>query len=87
VHSSAWKQVAFLAYVHKLIPEGAEVFLVGDRYFGLVAVLRQFDQWNWFYVPRQKSDTVFGSMRSMIGSASAAISTNLGKVSGWEATS
>jgi hypothetical protein len=56
-HSSAWKQVALLAYVHKLIPKGAAVFLVGDCEFGSVAVLRQLDQWLWFFVLRQKSDT------------------------------
>jgi hypothetical protein len=55
-HSSAWKQLALLAYVHKLIPIGAAVFLVGDCEFGSVAALRQLDQWHWFYVLRQKSD-------------------------------
>lgn len=57
-HSSAWKQLALLAYVRKLIPNGAAVFLVGDCEFGPVAVLRQLDQWHWFYVLRQKSDTM-----------------------------
>lgn len=57
-HSSAWKQLALLAYVRKLIPSGAAVFLVGDCEFGSVAVLRQLEQWRWFYVLRQKSDTL-----------------------------
>jgi hypothetical protein len=56
-HSSAYKHLALLAYVGKLIPKGAVVFLVGDREFGAVAVLRQLDQWRWVYVLRQKSDT------------------------------
>ena len=56
-HSSAYKQLALLAYVRTLIPKGAAVFLVGDCEFGSVAVLRQLDQWRWFYVLRQKSDT------------------------------
>ena len=56
-HSSAWKQLALWAYVRKLIPSGAAVFLVGDCEFGSVAVLSQLDQWHWFYVLRQKSDT------------------------------
>ena len=56
-HSSAWKQLALLAYVRKLIPKGAAVFLVGDSEFGSVAALRQLDEWHWFYVLRQKSDT------------------------------
>lgn len=56
-HSTAVKQLALLAYVRKLIPTGAGVFLVGDCEFGSVAVLRQLDRWYWFYVLRQKSDT------------------------------
>ena len=57
-HSSACKQLALLAYVRKLIPTGAAVFLVGDCEFGSVAALRQLDQWHCFYVLRQKSDTL-----------------------------
>lgn len=56
-HSSARKQLALLAYVRKLIPTKAAVFLVGDCEFGSVAVLRQLDKWQWFYVLRQKADT------------------------------
>jgi hypothetical protein len=56
-HSSAYKQLALLAYVRKLIPTEAAVFLVGDCEFGAVAVLRQLDQWRWFYVLRQKGDS------------------------------
>jgi hypothetical protein len=56
-HSSASKHLALLAYVRKLIPQKAAVFLVGDCEFGAVAILRQLDQWHWFYVLRQKSDT------------------------------
>ena len=56
-HSSAYKHLALLAYVRKLLPAGAAVFLVGDCEFGSVAVLRQLDNWRWLYVLRQKSDT------------------------------
>jgi hypothetical protein len=56
-HSSASKQLALLAYVRSLIPVGAAVFLVGDSEFGSVAVLRQLDEWRWFYVLRQKANT------------------------------
>jgi len=56
-HSGAGKQLALLAYVRKLLPKGAAVFLVGDCEFGPVEVLRQLDKWHWFYVLRQKSDT------------------------------
>ena len=56
-HSSAGKQLALLAYVRKLLPKGAAVFLVGDTEFGPVEVLRQLDTWGWFYVLRQKTST------------------------------
>lgn len=54
-HSSAYKQLALLAYVHGLIPEGAPVLVVGDNEFGAIPVLRQLDQWGWHYVLRQKA--------------------------------
>jgi hypothetical protein len=56
-HSTAGKQLALLAYVRKLLPKGAVVFLVGDTEFGPVEVLRQLDSWKWFYVLRQKTST------------------------------
>jgi hypothetical protein len=56
-HSTAGKQLALLVYVRKLLPQGAGVFLVGDSEFGSVAILRQLDQWGWFYVLRQKTST------------------------------
>lgn len=56
-HSTAHKQLALLSYVKTLIPLGATVFLVGDTEFGSVKVLKQLDDWRWYYVLRQKSDT------------------------------
>jgi len=56
-HSSAYKQRALLAYVQRLMPAGAKVLIVGDSEFGAVDVLRQLDQWGWFYVMRQKGNT------------------------------
>lgn len=56
-HSAAGKQLALLAYVRKLLPKGAAIFLVGDCEFGPVDVLRQLDRWGWFYVLRQKTNT------------------------------
>jgi hypothetical protein len=56
-HSSAIMQLALLNYVRKLLPVGAAVFLVGDCEFGSVEVLKWLEQWHWFYVLRQKSDT------------------------------
>ncbi len=56
-HSTAWKQLALLGYVRKLLPEGTVVFLVGDTEFGPVDALRQLDSWGWLYVLRQKTST------------------------------
>jgi hypothetical protein len=56
-HSSAFQQLALLNDVRKLLPADAAVFLVGDSEFGSVEVLKWLDQWHWFYVLRQKSDT------------------------------
>ena len=56
-HSSAFKQLALLNYVRLLLPVGASVFLVGDCEFGSVEALKWLDQWRWFYVLRQKSDS------------------------------
>jgi hypothetical protein len=57
-HSSAYKQLALLNYIRKLLPANAVVFLVGDCEFGAVEVLQWLDQWHWCYVLRQKSDTL-----------------------------
>jgi hypothetical protein len=56
-HSSAFKQLALLNYVRKLLPFDAVVFLVGDCEFGSIEVLQWLDRWRWYYVLRQKSDT------------------------------
>jgi hypothetical protein len=55
-HSSGHRQLALLAYVRGLIPDGAAVSLVGDSEFGSVKVLRCLDQWHWLYVLRQKAN-------------------------------
>jgi hypothetical protein len=56
-HSTAHKQLALLAYVRRLLPPGATVLLVGDAEFGAVAVLRQVEQWGWYYGLRQRPNT------------------------------
>ncbi len=56
-HSTAHKQIHLLGYVRRLISLGIPVFLVGDSEFGSISVLRQLDQWHWFYVLRQKGNT------------------------------
>jgi len=62
-HSTGHKQLALLSYVRSLIPQKATVFLVGDTEFGPVKVLKKLDQWHWFYVLRQKSDTYVWSAK------------------------
>jgi hypothetical protein len=52
-HSTSVKQLALLAHVHRLIPKGVLVLVVGDCEFGAVDVLRQLDRWCWQYVLRQ----------------------------------
>ena len=56
-HSSGQQQVSLLRYVRTLLPKAAPVFLVGDSEFGSILVLRQLEQWRWFYVLRQKANT------------------------------
>lgn len=56
-HSTASKQIALLSYVKSLLPPDATVFLVGDTEFGAVNVLKELDQWRWYYVLRQKTNT------------------------------
>ena len=56
-HSSGKQQVSLLKYVRSLIPQNTPVFLVGDSEFGSIAVLRQLEEWHWFFVLRQKGNT------------------------------
>lgn len=55
-HSSACKQLALLDYVHRLIPKGTPVSVVGDSEFGAVEVMRQLKRWHWHYALRQKAN-------------------------------
>lgn len=56
-HSSGRHQLALLKYVKGLLPKKSVVFLVGDSEFGSILVLRQLDQWHWFYALRQTTRT------------------------------
>jgi hypothetical protein len=56
-HSSGDQQIRLLKYVGTLLPKGAPIFVVGDSEFGSLSVLRQLEQWHWFYVLRQKGNT------------------------------
>jgi hypothetical protein len=54
-HSSSWVQLALLAYVRKLLPQGVPVLLVGDTEFESGEVQNRLKDWQWSYVLRQKS--------------------------------
>ncbi len=56
-HSSGKQQISLLKHVGSLLPKNTPVFLVGDSEFGSIAVLRQLQQWHWFFVLRQKGNT------------------------------
>jgi hypothetical protein len=56
-HCTAEIQLALLAYVRGLLPNGIAVLLVGDTEFGSVEVLQRLDEWHWDYVLRQKTST------------------------------
>lgn len=56
-HSSGKQQISLLKHVESLLPKNAPVFLVGDSEFGSIVVLQQLEQWRWFFVLRQKSNT------------------------------
>ncbi|MEP7355620.1 MAG: IS4 family transposase [Anaerolineales bacterium] len=47
-------QLALFKRVRGLLPENAQVVLVGDAGFSSVLVLRQLEAWGWQYVLRQK---------------------------------
>ena len=83
-HSTAGKQLALLAYVRKLLPKGAAVFLVGDSEFGPVEVLRQLDHWRWFYVLRQKANTHVWLHEAQGWQDFGSFVQNPDRVCGWE---
>lgn len=54
-HASAAAQLRLLAAVHRLVPPGARVLLVGDSEFEAGGVQAQLAAWGWGYVLRQKA--------------------------------
>ncbi len=65
-HSTAHKQAALLSYVRSLLPPEISVFLVGDTEFGAVKVLKQLEDWCWYYVLRQKGSTLIQAETSQV---------------------
>ncbi len=55
-HSSSYKQRALLGYVRRLVPNNGatRVLVVGDSEFGSVAVMKQLEEWGFYYVLRQR---------------------------------
>jgi hypothetical protein len=68
-HSSAYKQRALLGYVRRFLvpdqptPSSSRVLVVGDCEFGAVEILKQLEEWGWYYVMRQKSSHLVNSRR------------------------
>jgi hypothetical protein len=59
-HSSAQVQLALLAYVRTLLPDGARVLLTGDCEFESGEVQEQVETvWHWQYALRQKPNNLF----------------------------
>lgn len=56
-HSTARKQIALLAYVRTLLPDGCRVSLVGDGEFGTSRLVRVLQAWDWDYVLREGGHT------------------------------
>ena len=52
--SSTSTHVALLRLVHRLVPGGVAVLVVGDSEFGDVPVMQQLEEWDWHYALRQK---------------------------------
>lgn len=50
-------QLALFKRVHGLLPDLAQVILVGDAGFSSVSVLSQLEEWGWQYVLRQKGSS------------------------------
>jgi hypothetical protein len=55
-HSSAFKQLAVLHHVRRLLPPRVAVVLVGDSEFGSIEVMQQLENWHWSYALRQKAN-------------------------------
>lgn len=52
--NSASSHLALLHQVHRWMPPGVRVLVVGDSEFGDVPVLQQLEAWDWHYALRQK---------------------------------
>jgi hypothetical protein len=78
-HTSAARQLALLAYVHRLVPAGVPVLLVGDSGFGAVEVLQQLDAWRWKYVLRQTAKERFQRPHGTLWHALGALVTQPGR--------
>jgi len=57
-HSSAWRQLALLAYVRSLLPPDVPISLIGDTEFEAATVQDQVAAWGWFFALRQKPNNL-----------------------------
>ena len=65
-HSTQSQQLALLRYVKSLIPEGAQVSLVGDTEFGHTLVIEELAVWQWQYALRQSGHNLVMTRHSTI---------------------
>ena len=63
-HSPAYAQIALLAAARRLIPAGCEVVVCGDSEFGSIPLIQRLEQWNWFYILRQKGRNLWRTTSS-----------------------
>lgn len=56
-HSTGHKQCALLTYVHRLVPQGVAVVVIGDSEFS--ALQATLEGWGWSYALRQKGSHCF----------------------------
>ena len=82
-HSSGLKQLALLAYVHRLLPPEATVLLVGDNEFGAVEVQKQLEQWGWQYVLRQKGQYLVLGHRQRTAQRLDSLVSQAGQMAWW----
>ncbi len=71
-HTTTCVQIALLNYVHKLLPIGVPISLVGDSEFGRSLLIAQLREWGWDYALRQPVTTSCGGRVMVNGSASTA---------------
>lgn len=53
-HSPVQTQLTLFKALREWLPEEATIVVIGDSEFGSTKLMKQFEQWGWFYALRQK---------------------------------